>query len=48
MSSCWCLCGGDSGVGVAVVSFSIAVDELANGHEGSYTAGSTLTRNREA
>lgn len=27
MSSCWCLCGGDSGVGVAAVSFSIAVNE---------------------
>jgi hypothetical protein len=48
ISSCWCLCVGDSGVGVAAVSFSIAVDELASAHDWSYRAMSTLTCNREA
>jgi hypothetical protein len=46
MSSCWCLCGGDSGVGVAAVSFSIAVNESVFEHQPSYKA--TLTSNREA
>lgn len=35
-------------MGVAVVSFSIAIDELAKRHEGSYRARSTLTSNGEA
>ena len=47
MSSCWCLCGGDSGVGVAAGSFSIAVDESAPEDQSSYRRY-TLTSNREA
>lgn len=38
MSSCWCLCGGDSEVGVAAGSFSIAVDESVLEVQSSYRA----------
>lgn len=38
ISSCWCLCGGDSGVGVAAGSFSIAVDESVPEDQPSYRA----------